>query len=117
MILRAVKTVGIVGYPGAGKTTLSESLGGAISLPVIHTDDYLNLPHETQPRAILDDLRGLWETGYIVEGTSVVRLFQRGWQPDLLIFIRGGDMGPACRSIRKMIDNKMNYCLAPVEFV
>ncbi len=114
MNVRVIRTIGIVGYPGAGKTTLSESLGIALKLPVIHTDDYLNLPHESQPGAILGDLGILPE--YIVEGTNVVRLFQRGWQPDLVIFVRGGHARANCRSIRQMTDNKMAYCLAPVEF-
>lgn len=110
-----VKTVGIVGYPGAGKTTLSEELRGILGLPVIHTDDYLHLPHAAIPEAILGDLR-VFQEGYIVEGTHVVRLFERGWQPDLVIFVRGGRLSRDCASIRKMTENKMRYCLSPVEF-
>lgn len=106
------KRIGIVGYPGCGKTTLAAQF----DRPVVHTDDYLPLGHTAVPGAILSTLEGLHD-GYVVEGTSVARLFERGWKPDLVIYMKGGNNRADCSSIRKMIDGKMKYCTTEMVYL
>lgn len=62
----------ICGVPGAGKTSLARMLtppGGH----VVHTDDYLHLPHDTIPAALAQAL----QEHTVCEGVQVARLLRR----------------------------------------
>lgn len=79
-------TIGIIGYPGAGKTTLANALGDGRQ--VIHTDDFLDgVSHEDRPAKILEAL----QSPYIVEGNEVTRLITRGLALDLLLLVVGSE--------------------------
>jgi adenylate kinase family enzyme len=90
----------IVGLPGAGKTTLAKALGAHLGLPVLHSDEYNELPWEEQADAVLAAIpaRG------IVEGVTVPRLFRRGFAPDAVVYILGGTAGSRTNSLRSGID-------------
>lgn len=76
------KRVGIIGYPGAGKTTLSNKFSGK---QVVHTDDFLNFTHDDRPQQIMNALKD----SFIVEGNEVTRLVNRGLNLDCLILVTG----------------------------
>lgn len=82
--MRKAKKIGVIGYPGAGKTTFSK---GVRDKKVIHTDDYLKFPHDERPEQIMKDLK----EPFLVEGNEVTRLVKRGVDFDLLILIIGSE--------------------------
>ena len=77
----------ICGPPDSGKTYLAERL----SVPVVHTDDWANLPWDEQPDRVMDMLRQVCGTPYAVEGCTVVRLLKRGFSPQLVLHLE--DLG------------------------
>lgn len=86
-LAKDAKRIGIIGYPGAGKTTLANRLGIPLGIRVIHTDDYLNHSHDDRPSAISSDLH----VPFIVEGNEVTRLINRGLELDLLLLCIGSE--------------------------
>jgi len=83
MLLAKAQTVGVIGFPGVGKTTLCTSIMFA-NKAVIHTDDYLKEhTHDERPAKIVADLK----SPYVVEGNEVTRLITRGLKLDLLVCV------------------------------
>lgn len=80
------KTVAIIGYPGAGKTTLAKLFNQ--NRNVIHTDDYLKYDHDERPSKILEELD---KDSYIIEGNEVTRLIKRGLHPELVVLVTGSE--------------------------
>jgi len=86
-LVRGVNTIGVIGFPGAGKTTLAERI--AEGRPISHTDDFLKLySHDDRPEVIMARLAE-WSDGYVVEGNEVTRLITRGLRLDLVILVLG----------------------------
>ncbi len=83
-LMNKLSKVGIIGYPGAGKTTLSLK---SSDKPVVHTDDYLKTSHDDRPMKIMGDLAAMGS--FIVEGNEVTRLVNRGLALDALIMVVG----------------------------
>lgn len=81
-IVAKANRVGIIGYPGAGKTTLAATVSGK---QIVHTDDYLNFEHDERPARIMRDLK----EPFVVEGNEVTRLINRGLKLDALIMVYG----------------------------
>lgn len=81
-------TLAIVGLPGSGKTTLAKSIGNALGIQVVHTDAFKNMPWSAQPDAAM---LALPKVSYILEGVTVARLFRRGFKPDCVVHIQGGN--------------------------
>jgi adenylate kinase family enzyme len=82
----------ITGLPGTGKTTFAS----VFSFPIIHTDEFRNLPWEQQPRAVLEAIEDLYADGHdmiVVEGVIVARILSRGFVPDLLFYFDGPGRG------------------------
>lgn len=77
----------LIGLPGVGKTTLANELGKHLGLPVLHTDDFKELPWAEQADAAMAaaPVRG------IIEGVTVARMFRRGFHPDCVVHVTGGD--------------------------
>ena len=94
--------IAVVGYPGTGKTTYANKLAEERKYPILHTDDYLHLPHSSIPGELLADLSVLGKD-VIIEGTHVTRLFAKGFTPDLVVYMCGGTDN-ICPSIEKMVD-------------
>lgn len=82
--LRDASKVGVIGYPGAGKTTFA---GTIKNKKIIHTDDYLQYSHDERPEHIIKDLK----EPFIVEGNEVTRLVKRGVEFDLIVLITGSE--------------------------
>ena len=96
--------IAVVGYPGTGKTTYADKVALERKYPIIHTDDFLHLPHSEIPAELIYALEGLEDV--VIEGTHVTRLFAKGFTPDLLVYMYGGTDN-ICPSIEKMIDTQM----------
>jgi dephospho-CoA kinase len=82
-ILRRYERVAIAGGPGTGKTTLAREVSDR---PVIHTDDFRDLPWADIPREVI---RAVAELGprWCVEGCLVARALRRGLRPDVVIVL------------------------------
>lgn len=92
--------VGVIGYPGAGKTTLALS---AKDKPTFHTDDFLRYSHDTRPNHILTALRD--KDVFVVEGNEVTRLVNRGLELDALILVEGSTrIDKAAAGLRGRVD-------------
>lgn len=89
----------IVGLPGAGKTTLALKLRDVLGLWTIHTDAVKDRPWEEQP----DLLMATIPDRCIVEGITVARLFRRGFEPDCVVWMLGGDHR-ATKSLQSLIN-------------
>lgn len=80
----------ITGSPRSGKTTLATKLGKQLKLPVISTDDYLNLSHAEQPVAIHNDV--VRKGNCIIEGCTAARMLREGkgyyLDPEVVLFCR-----------------------------
>jgi len=100
-ILDTCDVIGITGYPGSGKTSLSKYIKDR---EVIHTDAFLNNPHEKIPEILLNYMKH--SNKYCIEGTQVTRLLSRGWEPDVLILVYGSERTDT-KGINKMIDNDL----------
>ncbi len=77
----------IVGLPDVGKTTLANKLGPALGLPVLCTDVFMTLPWADQADAAMELVR----PRCIIEGITVARMFRRGFNPDCVLYVLGGD--------------------------
>lgn len=77
----------IVGQPGVGKTTLASALGEHLGLHVVSTDMFMVLPWVEQADAAM---LAVPERG-IIEGITVARLFRRGFVPDAVLYVLGGE--------------------------
>lgn len=75
----------ITGVPGAGKTTLSETLGKVLNFPVLHTDSTKDMDWSDASEEVSRwlDAPGPW----ILEGVVVPRAFRK-W------YARGGEGKP-----------------------
>lgn len=89
----------IVGLPRTGKTTLALGLGDALDLPVLHTDDFRDMPWEDQADAAMLAVpaRG------VVEGITVARMFRRGFDPDCVLWVMGATGAPSDRALRSLL--------------
>lgn len=83
-LISKAKRVGIIGYPGAGKTTLANKV---TDKQIIHTDDYLKFAHDDRPAKIMADLK----EPFVVEGNEVTRLINRGLELDLIVVVTGSE--------------------------
>lgn len=78
----------LVGAPKTGKTTLAKRLAHLLELPVIHSDEFLGMPHRTIPHALAKALRRAPRS--ILEGTHAIRCLSRGlFTPGLVVWCRG----------------------------
>lgn len=94
----------IVGVPGCGKTTLAFKLATVFQLPVFGTDAFVDEPWDNQPALVLE----AWSRWGIIEGITVARLFRRGFKPDCVLWILGGDAGKQTASLRSLIDRGLS---------
>lgn len=95
----------IVGLPGSGKSTLALALGRALGIDVLPTDAWMNIPWAEQADAAV---LALPAHSCIVEGITVARMFKRGFEPDCVIYILGGDPARSKNSLRSLIENGLN---------
>lgn len=68
------RRVFITGGARTGKTTLARKLAQGMSVRTIHTDDYLDHPHDEIPDVLRSQLP---EGDVVVEGTHVARLLRK----------------------------------------
>lgn len=107
-LINESKRVGIIGYPGAGKTTLSNKYSNKL---IIHTDDFLHLSHDERPEAILKILK----EPFIVEGNEVTRLITRGLDLDCLVLVTGSARNDkSLRGLQGRIDKFLNESLGTI---
>jgi adenylate kinase family enzyme len=87
---KTIKRIAIIGSPGSGKTTLSENLGRAYKLPVVHLDSihYLDnwVLRETKERNKMITKEANKEE-WILDGTFIDTLDQRLDRADLIIYL------------------------------
>ena len=87
------KIIAICGLPGAGKTTLANSLGHM----TLHTDDYINsFSFKDIPGELIEIVEQYHGAVMVVEGVQVARMLRTGhregiWKPDTVIWVVGGD--------------------------
>lgn len=112
-LIDSAKSVGITGYPGAGKTTLTKR-DRIKDKVIIHTDHFLDNPHEDIPGILLSELRT--KPKHVIEGTQVVRLFKRGYRPDIVFLVTGTERTD-CKGIKTMIDRQMVNFKGPVYLI
>lgn len=98
-------TLAIVGLPKTGKTTLANSLGAALGLGVLHTDDFVWLPWAEQADAAMSALNVLSMPNCVIEGITVARMFRRGFNPDCVLWLLGKSGMRSDASMRKLISN------------
>lgn len=100
------KTLGVIGYPGAGKTTICLRL--LDHMKIIHTDGFLNFSHDDRPAAIMTHV-SLKGPEYVIEGNEVTRLIKRGWKPDALLLVEGSTRNDkATNGLRGRVDKFLN---------
>lgn len=75
--------IAIVGGPRTGKSTLARVVRGR---PVISTDDYMELPWEEVPAAVIDAATGAGAS-FVVEGVQVARALRRGLEVDAVVVL------------------------------
>lgn len=98
LLLRSSNRIGIIGYPGAGKTTLSLKVNNK---QIIHTDDFLNFTHDERPERITAILK----EPFVVEGNEVTRLINRGLTLDCVILVTGSQrMEKSLRGLQGRLD-------------
>lgn len=95
----------ITGAPGTGKTTLAKELETLSHILTLHSDDFLAgrdwEQQVTELDARLQDPPG---ADCIVEGTTVARLLDRGYEPDMVFYcVRNGEVQPAHRGMNTWI--------------
>lgn len=71
--------VAIVGGPKTGKSNLANMV---TDRPVIHTDDYRNMPWEAVPHAVIGAASG---DRFVVEGVQAARALRKGLQVDAVV--------------------------------
>ena len=86
-----MKVVAVTGYPGSGKTTFAKALG----LWRISTDDYINnWEFLEMPKKMIEHIEMLAASDdepIVIEGVLVARMLRKGWKPNTVIWIEGGD--------------------------
>ena len=105
-----MKRIVIVGAPGTGKTTLGLTMSAELGIPLISTDDTMQLYAWSEHSAYLSSLLSAPDTTYVMEGTATVRALRKvleaGTQlPDLVLYLRTvhADRGPKATSMGKGI--------------
>lgn len=100
----------ITGAPGTGKTTLARQLYdmlGSAPAAVVHSDAFIDRDWEGQVTGLETELtiqEADGATCIIVEGTTVARLLDRGYEPDMVFYcVRNGEVQPAHRGMNTWI--------------
>ena len=85
-----MKKILVIGSAGAGKSTLTKSLGALLNIPVVHLDTYFWLPgwQERDKNEFLQKLRQtLLEHTWIIDGNYSQTLSMRIENADTIIFL------------------------------
>jgi len=96
--LRKYDKIALAGGPRSGKSTLTAAVADR---PVIHTDDYMELPWSELPPAVLA-LPELGGDRWVIEGVQVGRVLRKGLQPDVVLWL-GGSHGELSKGQRSMV--------------
>ena len=89
-IIKTAKKISIIGGTGTGKTTLSNTLGKVLNLPVCHIDGIQYLENwerrnnEDRDRIILEKVS---KNKWIIDGSYRATLEQRLTNADLIIYL------------------------------
>lgn len=105
----------IIGAPKTGKTTLAKQMGQELRLPIVHSDDYIELGWKDAKEALLKRvLRTVEPT--IFEGVTVARLLPRELQdglcaiPKELVWCRGpSEKDPRWKGMTSWITKYAKY--------
>lgn len=79
----------VAGAPKSGKSTLAQKLASAINYEVVSTDDWIGkVGFREAPEAIIKYITG--KDDIIVEGVNAARMLNKGFTPDLVVYLQGG---------------------------
>ncbi len=110
-LLSAPVSVAVAGRPMTGKTTLANKLAADLSVPCVHTDDYIGATSfDGLGDAALSDVSK--HDQFIVEGVMVARMLKSGFAPaDVVIMQSYAPISGRHRGLASMSANAINSWL------
>lgn len=98
-ILAQHKRVAISGGPRAGKSTLAATV---TDRPVLSTDEFVTVPWDSVPRAVLNRAADMGDS-WVIEGVQVARALRKGLKPDVVVHLNGahGELEPGQAAMAK----------------
>jgi hypothetical protein len=82
-ILARYPRIAIAGGPRTGKSSIASTI---TDRPVIATDDYMRLPWDDVPRAVIAQASASGAR-FVVEGVQVTRALRKGLQVDAVVWL------------------------------